>query len=136
MKNEYVKYVVVGVVALLVLVGVYLFKSQVTEAPISALTCDSGFFNYVVGKSSILVQSIGVDTKATTSVSCQFSYTDPNGTPSANKVDAKLEDSPTGKNWRCIEPEQTFPKGITKFTVNVTDNRGETAVCKSQIYLP
>lgn len=160
MKNEYVKYLIVGVVALVLLVGVWLFKSQSAEVvvPATALKCDSAFFNYVVAKPEIIVSASGVDTKATTTVSCQFNYasptntasvtTVPNGTPSAiavsisptgmesvSTVDGKLTDSAAGKSWRCSEPAKVFPKGKTNFSVTVTDDRGETSTCSSSIFI-
>lgn len=135
-KSEYIKYIAGGIVAIIVLGAVWVLKSQVmTEPPVTALKCDSGFFNYVVGKSDILVQAAGVDSKDSTSVTCQFNYTDPNGTPSANTVNGQLTDIQKGKSWRCVEQPKTFPKGTTKFSVTATNSKGETSTCNSQIFL-
>ncbi len=140
MKKDYIIYLAVGIIAIVILGGVYLFQSQQTPpvpaAPITALKCNSAFFNYVVGKPEVIVSANGEDKAETTSVSCAFKYTDPEGVTSQSTVNGNLSDTPGGKSFRCDEQAQVFPKGSTKFSVQVTDNAGQTANCESTIYLP
>ncbi len=128
----------VGVVAVVILSGGFYFLSQKQEpvVPINKLVCKEAYFNYVVGKPEIIVSAKGEDTAETSSINCEFSYTDPNGTPSATTIQADLKDAPGGKNWGCFDKDKIFTKGSTQFKVMVTDNRGETASCQSTIYLP
>ncbi len=135
MKDAYLKYIIVGVIAVILFAGVWLFQSRVSVSPISALKCDSAYFNYVVGKPDIIVSAAGVDTKETQNVTCQFSYTDPNGTPSGNTVSGVMGDTPGGKDWRCHDIGKVFPKGGTKFTVNIKNDRNESVSCSSTVFL-
>ena len=129
MKKDHILYLVIGVIAIVILGGVYLFKSQTPPAePITALKCDSAYFNYVVGKPDIIVSAA--------SVSCQFNYTLPDSTTSQDNATGDLSDTPGGKGWQCHVSGKILPKGSTKFTVNVTDDQGGTASCDSTIYLP
>ncbi|OGG13644.1 hypothetical protein A2773_06235 [Candidatus Gottesmanbacteria bacterium RIFCSPHIGHO2_01_FULL_39_10] len=129
--------IAVGVVALVILGGGFYFLSQRQEPiiPVNKLACKETFFNYVVGKPEIIVTAKGEDTKETSSVNCQFSYTTPDGTPSASTITADLKDAPGGKSWGCIDKDKLFPKGSTQYEVTVTDNRGETSTCQSTIFL-
>lgn len=140
MKKEYLNYLIVGIVAIVILGGIYLLQSQkattVPTTPVTALKCDSAYFNYIVGKPEIIVSANGVDTSETTTVSCVFNYTDPEGVTSQSTVNGQVSDSPGGKFWQCHETPKVFPKGTTKFSVNVTDNSGATSSCESAIYLP
>lgn len=125
--------VIVGV--LLVGGGFMLSQKKAPVVPATALKCDQAFFNYVVSKPELIVSATGVDTATTTNVTCEFSYKDPAGTPSANTVTAVLKDAPEGKSWNCSDKDKIFPKGSTTFTVAVSNDRGETSTCGSTIFL-
>lgn len=143
MKKDYIIYLGVGVVAIVILVGVYLFQSKKTasvvstpQTPITSLLCESAFFNTVVGKPEVIVAAQGVATTATTSVSCVFNYTDPEGETTQSTVSGQLTDAAGGKTWRCNEEPKEFPQGSTDFNVTVTDNNSATSSCESTVYLP
>lgn len=150
MKSKETIYLIVIIAAVILLGGgmLWFFQSQsqlqtqtsivptpTPRGPITGLTCDQGFYNYVVGKPQVIPGAIGVDTTATQSISCDFSYTDPQGASSSSKVNALLQNITGGKSWRCDDPDKLFPKGKTNFTVAVSDDKGETASCSSSIFL-
>ena len=139
MSNSYMKYFAVGgtILVLLLLAGGYYFLQQkAPPTPVAGLRCDSAYFNFVVGKPQVIVSASGVDSQETTSVSCEFNYDLATGTPSATTISGVLEDAPGGKGFKCHDKDKIFPKGATKFSVAVTDNRGETSSCASTVYLP
>lgn len=137
--NNTQKMAAMGLVLVVVLLGggYFLFKGQQAPVvPITALKCSSAYFNYVVGKPEVIVSAKGEDTAETKTVSCQYSYTDPNGTPSASTINGVLADMPGGKSWNCTDRDKLFPKGSTKFNVTVTDDHGGSSTCANTIYLP
>ncbi len=149
MKPQEMKYIsiIVGIVVLLgVIGGGWYFLSQSSASltpvatptpsgPVTALRCDSAYYNYVVGRPEVIAAASGADTTATQKVSCQFNYTDPQGASSTATADALLQDIGNGKTWKCYDKNKIFPKGTTKFSVGITDDRGETASCNSSIFL-
>ncbi|MBI4067735.1 hypothetical protein HY407_05110 [Candidatus Gottesmanbacteria bacterium] len=139
MLDKNMKYLAVaGTVLILVLLGggYYFMQQKAPPTPITGLRCDSAYFNFVVGKPEVIVSASGVDSAETTSVSCAFSFEDPEGTASASTAQAQLEDVPGGKGFKCHDKDKVFPKGSTKFSVAVTDNRGESSSCASTVYIP
>lgn len=110
-----------------------------TPKPISKLSCDSQYYNPVIGFPRYYLSVEGGDVSASTSVSCTMTVTAKNVKVATEKIVSPLTAAPErgGSTFRCTTKGLELEKNVpTKVDVTLENDQGESASCTKTFLLP
>lgn len=107
--------------------------------PISKLSCDTQYYNPVVGFPKYYLSVEGGDVLGSTKVDCSFTVSAKNAVVATDKIASPLTQAPErgGSTFRCttrgLELEKNIP---TKVDVTLENDLGQVATCTKTFLLP
>jgi hypothetical protein len=152
-SNPMMSYIVGGVLVVAVIAGGYFLRPKApqpstesstqqtptTESPIAGLSCDTQYYNPVIGFARYYLSVEGSSTTDASEVECVTTVTQENKVVATETVSVPLADNTGrgGKTFKCSTPALDLKPTIpTKVEVSLTDDRGATANCTKVFALP
>ncbi|MBI5614456.1 hypothetical protein HY947_06010 [Candidatus Gottesmanbacteria bacterium] len=118
-------------------------KPVVTTAPapkvITKLSCDTQYYNPVVGFPKYYLSVEGGDVVGSTKVDCTMTVTAKNTKVAVENISSPLTAAPErgGSTFRCTTKGLELEKNVpTKVDVTLTNDLGQTASCTKTFLLP
>ncbi len=154
--NNMTSYVLGGILVVAVVLGGYFLRPKASPQPagestamtaettptpgaISKLSCDTQFYNPVIGFNKYYLSVDGADTKGASEVTCTTTVTQENKVVATETTTVPLtaNDARGGLVFRCstaaLELKPTIP---TKVDIKLVDDRDATATCSTLFALP
>lgn len=148
-------YYIIGAVLLVVLVvaGYFVLKPKgesmlpalapvvptPTPGPITALACESQYYNPVIGFPQYYLSVEGVDLPAAKTADCTFTISEVGAVVATASAKSPMTPIPqrNGNTFRCTTGKLTLtPETSTKVDVAVKDDLGVTTTCAQTFLLP
>jgi hypothetical protein len=114
-------------------------QQTTTESPIAGLSCDTQYYNPVIGFARYYLSVEGSSTTDASEVECVTTVTQETKVVATETVSVPLADNAGrgGKTFKCSTPALDLkPTVPTKVDVSLTDDRGATATCTKVFALP
>ncbi len=110
-----------------------------TLGPIARLTCDTQYYNPVIGFEKYYLSVEGGDLRSANTVDCVITASVNEKVVLTKKLSSPLTDRPerSGKTFRCTTEGVELKAGVpTKVDVALKDNEGATATCSAFFVFP
>lgn len=107
--------------------------------PISRLSCDTQYYNPIIGFAKYYISIDGSDVSSATTVECETTITQENKVVATERASATLtpNEARGGKVFKCSTPGLDLKPSIpTKVEVALKDDQGAKASCSAVFALP
>jgi len=153
--NNMMSYVLGGILVVAVVAGGYFLKPKTSNQPaggqtatptasptpgaITKLSCDTQYYNPVIGFAKYFLSVEGADTAGASEVTCTTTVTQENKVVATEKVTVPLSanEGRGGLVFKCSTPALELKPTIpTKVDIKLEDDRDATATCSTLFALP